>query len=188
MTDSRHISASRNDAASVADALATMFVSFRERAEDAEAMLTAYASILDDLPAWAIIKACEAFAKGKVANRRNSFTPTAAEIHERADFLVEEDERHKRLLRPPMRQLPPPPGPSMVQRLAAIKPLDDYRAELKGATIDHDAEKRREMWKEMGPRIWARFGHDPAKPWKPSAELEELIRSKPITKAEQDAA
>ena len=91
-----------------------------------------------------------------------------------------EEERHQRLLKPPALQIAPPPGPSLAERLAHIKPLDDYRAELKAATVDHDAEKRRAMWKEMGPRIWQRFGHDPANPWKPSAELEELIRSKPV--------
>jgi len=165
-----------------------MFVSFRERAEDAEAMLGAYASTLDDLPAWAIVQACERFARGKVTDRRNSFTPTAAEVHEVADGLVAEEERHQRLMRPPMYQLPPPPGPSLVERLAKVKPLDDYRAELKAETVDYEAEKRRQLWREMGPRLWERFGHDPSKPWKPSAELEEIIRSKPPTKAEQEAA
>lgn len=188
MTNDHPTSASRNEAAAVAGGLAKMFVAFRERAEDAESMMGAYAATLDDLPAWAIIKACDQFAKGKITNRRNSFTPTPAEIHERADFLVYEQERHERLLRPPVLQIAPPPGPSLVERLAKVKPLDDYRAELRGETVDHEAEKRRELWREMGPRLWERFGHDPAKPWKPSAELEEIIRSKPLTKAEQEAA
>lgn len=181
-------SASRSDAAGVANALAKMFVAFRERADETEALIGDYGMILDDLPAWAIIDACTRFARGKVTDRRNAFTPTAAEIHEVADGLVAEQERHERLMRPPAYQLSPPPGPSLAQRLAAIKPLDDYREELRAETVDHEAEKRRAMWKEMGPRLWERFGHDPSKPWKPSAELEEIIRSKPMSKAEQEAA
>jgi len=103
------------------------------------------------------------------------------------DRLRAEDREHERRLAPPL-ALPPPPRLTSEQAAKGAAILEGYASELRADTVDHEAEKRRKMWKEMGPRIWARFGHDPAKPWKPSAELEELIRSKPPTKAEQDAA
>jgi hypothetical protein len=66
--------------------------------------------------------------------------------------------------------------------------LEKYALELRESTLGADEKKRREMWRDMGPRIWARFGHDPANPWKPSAGLDEIIRRKPPSKAEQEAA
>lgn len=183
-----HTHSSRTDYARVLAAVTRMLIAFRDRPSDAQELAKVYADGLSSFPVPFVETACSRFALGKVPDRHNNaFAPSLAEVASFVDGLIAEEERHQRLMNPP-KQLPPPPRLSREAAEKGAAVLEAYADELRAETIDHDAEKRREMWKEMGPRIWARFGHDPANPWKPSAELEELIRSKPLTKIDEEAA
>jgi hypothetical protein len=80
----------RTEAASIIGALGRMFAGFRERSEEAAALVQVYASALDDLPAWAVVQSCDDFVRGSVPGRKTqAFAPAVAEIHEHASALVE---------------------------------------------------------------------------------------------------
>jgi hypothetical protein len=85
-----------------------MFASFRERAEEAEALTKIYAGGLDDLPAWAVVQACDDFVRGRVPGRKTqAFAPSVPEIHERAVSLREQRWERERAANAP----PALPGP-----------------------------------------------------------------------------
>jgi hypothetical protein len=177
----------RSDAPELAMAITDLLMAFRDRPTDPTAIVEIYCGDFCELELSLVRRVCRRFRTGCVDGHNAAFAPSVAEMWAEIDRLREEDREHERRMAPRL-ALPPPPRltPEQAAKGAAI--LEEYANELRADTVDHEAEKRRETWKEMGPRLWERFGHDPSRPWQPSAELEELIRSKPLTKAEQEAA
>jgi hypothetical protein len=132
------------DTAAVVVALGQMFRGFRERTDDAEAMTKTYVGALDDLPVWAVVKACERFRRGMVADRKsNAFSPSTAELHAYAEKLVEDDELHQRRMSPP-RMLPPPKAPEITaeERAASAARVEAEVARLKASGKESDEAQR----------------------------------------------
>lgn len=179
----------RSDAPELAMAITDLLMAFRDRPTDPTAIVEIYCGDFCELELSLVRRVCRRFRTGCVEGHNAAFAPSVAEMWAEIDRMREEDREHERRTRP-VPALPPPAAPT-AEKLQKIREgvgvLERYRDELRSATVDHDAEKRCAMWKEMGPRIWARFGHDPANPWKPSAELEEMIRSKPLLASLPDA-
>lgn len=100
----------RTETITVIGALGRMFAAFRERADEAAALTQIYAGGLDDLPAWAVVQACDDFTRGRVKSRRTqAFAPTVAEIHEHAAGLVKAKMERDREERAAQMPRPPPP-------------------------------------------------------------------------------
>ena len=77
------------DQEAVVDALRTVFAvtkASREERETHADLVAVYVSILNDLPSWAVVQACVEIARG--AGQSDTFTPAAAEIHNRAELLA----------------------------------------------------------------------------------------------------
>lgn len=177
----------RTDAPELAMAITDLLMAFRDRPTDPTAIVEIYCEDFCELELSLVRRACRRFRTGCVEGHNAAFAPSVAEMWAEIDRLRDEDREHERRMSPPL-ALPPPPRLTSEQLAKGAAILEDYAGELRADTIDHEADRRRAMWKEMGPRIWERFGHDPSKPWQASPELEELIRSKPLTKDEQEAA
>jgi hypothetical protein len=58
----------------------------REERENHADLVEVYETLLNDLPSWAVTQACVAIARG--AGQSDTFTPAAAEIHNRAELLA----------------------------------------------------------------------------------------------------
>ena len=159
-----------SDTASVVAALTSMFASFRERSDDVEGMVRHYAIMIEDVPTWAVVKACERFAKGRVPDRHNNaFAPTVAELHAFADGLVEDGDRYTS--RP---ALPPPPEPyvSPEERERVGRMVVSLQTELKRAVAASrmrdvakrqvDESRSRDYWESRRVEECQAAGIDPS--------------------------
>jgi hypothetical protein len=142
-----------SDAAAVVAALTSMFASFRERSDDVEGMVRHYALMLEDVPTWAVVRACERFAKGRVPDRHNNaFAPTVAELHALADDLVAEQDRRTRPALPP----PSEPYISPEERERVGRRFVAFQTELKRAVANAKMEdaKDRAKYAEHSRDFW----------------------------------
>jgi len=77
------------DAEAVGDALRMVFATSKASREEREMhadLVDVYRIVLNDLPSWAVTQACVEIARG--AGQSDTFTPAAAEIHNRAELLA----------------------------------------------------------------------------------------------------
>ena len=98
------------DQKAVGDALRMVFATSKASREEREMhadLVDVYAGILNDLPSWAVTQACVEIARG--AGQSDTFTPAAAEIHNRAELLAA-PQRHElsKIENILKAQLPPP--------------------------------------------------------------------------------
>jgi hypothetical protein len=134
-----HFRPTASDAASIVAALTGMFAGFRERSDDVEGMVRHYAIMLEDVPTWAVVKACERFAKGRVPDRHNNaFAPTVAELHAFADKLVDDAAPRGR----PAALPPPEPYISPEERARVGRMITNLQIELKRTAAEAAMEKR----------------------------------------------
>lgn len=163
----------RTDVASVAKALSLMFAGFRERAEDAEALTRTYTAALDDLPSWAVAKACDRFMRGKVPDRHNNaFAPSVAELHAYADGLVADEQRSTELRSPrPVLMLSEPEIPpeerarvaaKMEALVQSLKASSDMRTASEKAAESERQERWRRLNEERRVRECEAAGVDPS--------------------------
>lgn len=101
------------DQKAVGDALRMVFATSKASREEREThadLVDVYAGILNDLPSWAVTRACVEIARG--AGQSDTFTPAAAEIHNRAE-LIAAPQRHElsKIENILKAQLPPPRTP-----------------------------------------------------------------------------
>jgi hypothetical protein len=77
------------DRKAVGDALRMVFATSKASREEREThadLVDVYVGILNDLASWAVIQACMEIARG--AGQSDTFTPAAAEIHNRAELIA----------------------------------------------------------------------------------------------------
>lgn len=84
------------DNAAVARALLRMFAALKSASGDMQAAadsVTVYTDVLSDLPAWAVVVACDTCARGHGPSA--AFSPSAGELHRMVEPMVEDLRRER---------------------------------------------------------------------------------------------
>lgn len=190
---------SPTEIAAAANALAQMFMGFREHSSDPRTMARVYIFAVEDQPLWAIEHAALRFLKGQVVGRHDAFPPSTAEFSSEVCRLVRDEEEHQRLRAPP--KFLPAPEISDEERARVSAGLQELAAEIRAGS-DEAEEKRRarhrafmaKVAEHFRPKLIAEceaagvdpFG-DPGKTIPVSMALREIIAAKPAA-AEDGAA